>query len=369
VEKVRFGIIGCGNISAQYFTASAKLPVLECVACADINPDAAKAAGEKYNVAKVLTPTELMHDPSVEIVLNLTIPKAHAQVTLSAIEAGKHVYLEKPLGVNRTEGHQILAASRAKGVRVGCAPDTFLGAGLQTARKFIDDGAIGTPTGFQSIFMGSGPEAWHPNPEFVYEIGGGPMFDMGPYYLTALLNLFGPAKRISGMANIGFKERFVGSGPKKGKKLPVETPDQIFGLVEFENGALGTLATTLTAKYSVHDWTNPITVWGTEGAMKVPDPNSFDGPVFIATAATEGKWQELPSAFVTGYGRSIGLADMAVAIRRDRPHRASAEQAALVLDLMQGFLDSSTTGEIHEPTVKYQRPAPMPAQLPFGELD
>jgi predicted dehydrogenase len=369
VEKVRFGIIGCGNISAQYFTASAKLPVLECVACADINPDAAKAAGEKYNVAKVLTPTELMHDPAVEIVLNLTIPKAHAQVTLSAIEAGKHVYLEKPLGVNRTEGHQILAASRAKGVRVGCAPDTFLGAGLQTARKFIDDGAIGTPTGFQSIFMGSGPEAWHPNPEFVYEIGGGPMFDMGPYYLTALLNLFGPAKRISGMANIGFKERFVGSGPKKGKKLPVETPDQIFGLVEFENGALGTLATTLTAKYSVHDWTNPITVWGTEGAMKVPDPNSFDGPVFIATAATEGKWQELPSAFVTGYGRSIGLADMAVAIRRDRPHRASAEQAALVLDLMQGFLDSSTTGEIHEPTVKYQRPAPMPAQLPFGELD
>ena len=217
--------------------------------------------------------------------------------------------------------------------------------------------------------MSPGPESWHPSPEFFYAVGGGPMFDMGPYYLTALLNLLGPAKRISGMANIGIKDRFVGSGPKKGKKFAVETPDQIFGLVEFANGVLGTLATTMTAKYSAHDDKSPITIWGTEGAIKIPDPNTFDGPVFVTSAATEGKWQEMPAAFVTGYGRSIGLADMAMALRRHRPHRASAEQGALVLDLMQGFLDSSTTGKVHEPTISYHRPAPMPAQLPFGELD
>jgi predicted dehydrogenase len=275
--------------------------------------------------------------------------------------------LEKPLGVDRSEGHKILKA--AKGVRVGCAPDTFLGAGLQTVRKLIDDGAIGTPTAFQAVFMSPGPESWHPNPEFVYEAGGGPMFDMGPYYLTALLNFFGAPKRISGLANIGFPDRFVGSGPKKGKKLDVLTPDQIFGLLEFENGAIGTLVTAMTALYSTHDWANPITIWGTKGAIKVPDPNSFEGPVFVSNSETEGKWQEMPLTFVSGYGRSIGLADMAFAIRGNRPHRASAEQAALVLDLMQGFLDSSTTGEVHVPTVKYERPAPMPGQLPFGELD
>jgi predicted dehydrogenase len=216
--------------------------------------------------------------------------------------------------------------------------------------------------------MGRGHESWHPSPEFYYELGGGPMFDMGPYYLTALLNLLGPVRRITGAAAIAIPERTITSQPKHGKKIRVETPDHICGTLEFEGGAVGTIVTSFAVRHPVHDGKFPITLYGTEGALKVPDPNTFDNPVQLRRA-DDAEWQEVPHSFPTGYGRSVGLADMAHAVRSGRPHRASAEQAFTVLDLMQGFLDSSRQGRAISPVLPYERPAPMPVGLPFGTLD
>jgi predicted dehydrogenase len=309
-------------------------------------------------------------------VLNLTVPKAHVPIGMRAIEAGKHTYAEKPLGVDREEGRKFVEAAKKKTLRVGCAPDTFLGAGIQTARKLIDDGAIGRPVAFTAFMMGAGHESWHPNPEFYYEVGGGPMFDMGPYYLTALLNLLGPVKRITGAASIAIPERTIthrnrdtgAPGPKFGKKIHVETPDHICGTMEFASGAVGTIITSFATRFAPYDGKQPITIFGTEGTLRVPDPNGFDGPVAIRKN-DDKDWTEVPHEFVKGYGRSVGLADMAYALRCGRPHRASAEQAFAVLDLMQAFLDSSKSGRAVEPSTSYQRPKPMPAELPFGTLD
>ena len=242
------------------------------------------------------------------------------------------------------------------------------GLGIQTARKLIDDGAIGKPVAFTAFMMGPGHESWHPSPEFYYEAGGGPMFDMGPYYLTALLNLFGPVKRVSGMASIAIPERTITSEPKKGKKIAVETPDHIAGTIEFQSGAMGTIVQSFATRYPSYDGAQPITVFGTEGTMRVPDPNTFDGSVHIRKKE-DADWMLMPPQFVTGYGRSVGLADMAYALGSGRPHRASLEQAFAVLDLMQAFLDSSSTGMAIKPTSEYSRPTPMPAHLPFGTLD
>ena len=311
---------------------------------------------------------ELIDDKEIQVVLNLTIPKAHVPVAMRALEAGKHTFCEKPLGINREEGRKLIELGRAKNLRVGCAPDTFLGAGIQTARKLIDDGVIGRPLAFSAYMQGRGHEHWHPSPEFYYEVGGGPMFDMGPYYLTALLNLFGPVKRISGMASIAIPERTISSEPKKGKKITVETPDHIVGLMEFENGAIGTIIQSFAVIEGGHSGSHPIIVNGTDGALHVPDPNGFDGTVKLKKLGEE-QAVEVPHLFVTGYGRSVGLADMASGILNNRPHRANGDQAFAVLDLMQGFLDSSDSGKVFTPTTKYERPAAMRGDLAFGILD
>lgn len=368
MTPVRVGVIGCGAISPAYFSAAKHFPVLQIVACADMNPDSAAAKAKDFNVPRACSVDELLADPAIEIVLNLTVPKAHAEVSLRAIEAGKHVYLEKPLGVNREEGANLIAAARASGLSVGCAPDTFLGAGIQTARKLIDDGLIGRPVAFTAFLMGRGHEHWHPSPEFYYERGGGPMFDMGPYYLTALLNLLGPARRVMGMASIGIPHRTITSKPKLGKQIAVETPDHIVGSIEFESGCVGTIVTSFATRAASYDGKNPITIFGDRGTIRVPDPNGFDGPVFLCQFGEKDEFAEQPHTFRKGYGRSVGLADMATAIRQNRPIRAGGEQAMAVLDLMQAFLDSSDTGRAVEPTVRYHRPAAMDASLPFGVL-
>ncbi|MBC8108065.1 MAG: Gfo/Idh/MocA family oxidoreductase [Anaerolineae bacterium] len=368
MEKVRVGVIGCGAISGAYLGMAKNFPNVQIVAASDVDMSKARAAAEKYGIARACTVDELLADPSIEIVLNLTVPKAHVPVALKAIEAGKHTYCEKPLGVDREEGKKLLAAAKRANVRVGCAPDTFMGAGIQTARKLIDDGAIGGPVAFTAFMMCPGHESWHPSPEFYYEVGGGPMFDMGPYYLTALLNLLGPAKRLTGAASIAIPERTIGSEPKRGKKITVETPDHIVGTIEFTNGALGAIIQSFATYFATYDGKQPITIYGTEGTMRVPDPNGFDGPVHVRRK-TDKDWIEMPHQFVAGYGRSVGLADMAQALRSGRRERASGEQAFAVLDLMQGFLDSARDGRAVEPGSSYQRPAPMPARLPFGQLD
>jgi predicted dehydrogenase len=367
MKPVKAGVVGCGKICGQYFSMGKNFPLVQMDACADLNPDAAKAAAQQFNVPRVLSVDEILKDPSIEIILNLTVPKAHVPVSLTAIGNGKHVYLEKPLGVNRAEGHQLMNAAKQKGVKIGCAPDTFMGAGIQTSRKLLDDGVIGKPVAFTAFMMCPGHEHWHPSPEFYYEVGGGPMFDMGPYYLTALLNFFGPINRISAAASIAIPERTITSQPKSGKKVKVETPDHIAGTIEFANGVIGTIITSFATRFAGYDGKQPITVFGTKGTMRVPDPNGFDGPVHVRTVE-DAEWVEKPHAFVKGYGRSVGLADMAVAIRTGREFRANGDQAMAVLDAMQSFLDSAEQGKAIPPTVKYQKPEPMDARLPFGQL-
>ncbi len=370
MDSVKIGVIGTGAISKAYLGMAKNFPIVEMVACADLNMDAAKAKAAEFNIPRVCTVDEIFEDKSIEIVLNLTIPKAHVTIGLRAVETGKHTYAEKPFGVNREEGTKLFDAAKAKKLRTGCAPDTFLGAGIQTARKLIDDGAIGKPIAFTAFMIGRGHEHWHPSPEFYYQVGGGPMFDMGPYYLTALLNLLGGVKRVMGMASITRDARTILSEPKKGKIIKVETPDHVLGMMEFENGCVGSIVQSFAMRAG-SGAASPIVVYGTEGTLHVPDPNGFDGPVKLCRFE-DGKndeFVEMPHTFVKGYGRSVGLADLAYAIRSGRDERCNGAQALAVLDLMQAFLDSSKTGQAITPTVAYKRPKPMPAALPFGTLD
>ncbi len=367
-KPIKVGVVGVGKISDAYLGMAKKFPIVEMAAVADLDPVRAKAQADKYGIPTVYTVDEMMKDKSIEIILNLTVPKAHVPIGLEAIAAGKHMYAEKPLGTDREDGKKLLAAAEKAKLRIGCAPDTFMGAGIQTARKLIDDGAIGKPVAFTAFMLSPGHESWHPSPEFYYEVGGGPMFDMGPYYLTALLNLLGPVKRLMGAATTAIPERTITSQPKAGKKIKVETPDHVAGTLEFVNGAMGVLMTSFATRFNTHDNKQPITIYGTEGTIRVPDPNGFDGLVhYRKNGDDDWTWQK--PTFVKGYGRSIGLADMAQAIRTGRPHRANGEQAFAVLDLMQGFLDSSAQGKAITPTTQYTRPAIMPAGLPFGKLD
>jgi predicted dehydrogenase len=374
MQPSRIGIIGCGAISGAYIQHARTFPILELAAFADIDPQAAQRKAAEAGTGKPMSVEQLLADPSIEIVLNLTIPKAHAKIALDAIVAGKHVYGEKPLGINRDEAQRIMAAADARSLRVGCAPDTVLGSGIQTARKAIDDGAIGRPVAFTAFMMGPGHESWHPNPGFYYEVGGGPMFDMGPYYLTALLTLLGPVKRLSGATSIAIPHRTITHrdndgkpGPKFGQGIDVHTPDHVCGTMEFENGAVGTIITSFATRFPTYDGRQPITIYGTEGTLRVPDPNQFDGPVHVRRDEDKD-WRELPPATAQYYGRAVGLADMAVAIRSGRAHRASGELALSVVDLMQGFLESGSNGQAYVPAIRCPRPAPMPAG-PFGELD
>jgi predicted dehydrogenase len=356
-QSLRIGLVGCGAISGSYLTHAREFPVLQFTACSDLGVERAKAKALEFQVPRVFSVDEILRDPDVDVILNLTVPKAHAEISLAALKAGKHVYSEKPLGISFAEGQAILAAASSKNLRVGCAPDTFLGAGLQTARKLIDDGAIGRPVTFTAFMMCPGHEHWHPNPQFFYESGGGPMFDMGPYYLTALLNCFGPIRRISGAASIAIPERTSLAG----SKIEVQTPDHICGTIEFQNGVVGTIITSFATRFPQYDMTQPITIYGTDGTLKVPDPNVFDGPVHLRRK-DDADFQPVPHAFHGGYGRSVGLADMAYSLQSGRPHRASAEQAYAVLAAMEAFLESSKRGKAIELRTTYQRPQPMPQQ-------
>lgn len=364
IEPVRVGVVGCGAISGAYLEHARAFPVLDVAAVADLDLARAEAKAAEFGVPRALPVDELLRDASIEVVLNLTVPRAHADVSLRALAAGKHVFGEKPLAVSVEEGRRIAEAARRRGLRVGCAPDTFLGSGQQTARRAIDDGAIGRPVAFTAFMMGPGHESWHPSPAFYYEPGGGPMLDMGPYYLTALMNLLGPVRRVSGTASIAIPERVITSRPLAGTRLRVEVPDHVCGTIEFESGASGAIVTSFATRFPVHDERQPITVWGTEGALRVPDPNLFDGPVHVRRQG-DGEWRQVPAASPPGYGRAVGLADLAHALRSGRPHRASLEQALHALEAMEGFLTSAKTGMAVRPETPYARPEPMPRRASF----
>lgn len=364
-KPIGIGIIGCGNISQAYFNAAKKFEIIEVVACADIDMKAATAKGEE-NGCTVQTVDELLANDAVDLVINLTIPAAHAEVSLKALEAGKHVHCEKPLAVEFEDGKKVVETAKAKGLLVGCAPDTFLGAGLQTCRKLVDDGWIGRVVGGTIFLMSRGPESWHPNPAFFYQRGAGPMFDMGPYYLTALVHLLGPVKRIQAITGRAFEQRTATCEAQFGKQLPVEVPTHCSGSLEFHSGAI----VTATISFDVHaHGHSPIELYGTEGSMKCPDPNTFGSPIELFTPTTKA-WQ--PQAFSHPYAdnmRSIGAADMAYAIRSGRAHRCNGDLALHVLECMHAFERSSESGAQIELTTRPEQPAAFPLGLVPGRLD
>ncbi|MDD5599926.1 MAG: Gfo/Idh/MocA family oxidoreductase, partial [Victivallaceae bacterium] len=335
--KIEIGIIGCGQISDAYLKASSTFDNIKVTACADINMEAAQGKAEEYGI-RALRVEELLADPKIAMVINLTIPKAHAEIAIKTLEAGKHAYAEKPLAVSTEEAGKVLKLAKTKNLRVGCAPDTFLGGGQQTARKLLEDGWIGRPLSGTAIIMGCGPERYyHKAPAFFYEYGGGPMFDLGVYYLTALINLLGPAKGVSAMVSKGFEFRVTGpQGINPYEKLPVEVPTHYSGTIEFRNGALITLLSSFDVWAHQH---KPIEIYGTHGSLEVPNPNTFGGPVRLAVGDQRTiEWSDCPVTHqYTDNMRSIGAADMAKAISTGRKHRASGELAFHVLEIMEAF--------------------------------
>ena len=364
-KPVAVGVIGCGAISAAYLKAARRFPILHIAALADMKPEAAEARAAEFGLA-ARSVAELLADPEIEIVLNLTVPLAHVEVGLKALAAGKHVYSEKPLGVDLAEARGLTAEAESRGLRLGCAPDTFLGGGHQTARAAIDAGRIGRPIGGTAFFMCPGHERWHPNPGFYYLAGGGPMLDMGPYYVTDLVNLLGPVESVVGVATRARDERLVTSEPLKGTRVPVEVATHVTGVLRFVSGAAVTIAMSFDVAKHGHA---PIEIYGESGALIVPDPNYFGGEVKIA--APGKPWRAVPvkAPYADDNYRSLGLADMAQAIRSGRPHRASRVLALHALEVMQAFQVSSDEGRAVTIETRPERPAPLPATLKTGELD
>ncbi|WP_424929811.1 Gfo/Idh/MocA family protein [Amaricoccus tamworthensis] len=364
MRSIGIGIIGCGNISDAYLKAAPDFKMLRLLAVADINTAAAEAKSQAYGVpAKSVE--ALLNDPEIGIVLNLTTPQYHVEVGLAAIAHGKHVYSEKPLAVTFAEGQKLVAAARDAGLRVGCAPDTFLGGAHQTARRLIDAGAIGRPVAASAFMQVPGHELWHPNPDFYYQAGGGPMLDMGPYYLTCLINMLGPVTSVSGMAATSHPERTIASGPRAGETVAVEVPTHISGLLTFASGASVTITTSFEVWKHGH---NPIEVYGSTGSMIVADPNRFDGDTQVADGKDDWQVAEMHHHYGDGNYRIIGLADMAAAILDDRPHRADDSLSLHVLEVMEGILASAERGERLTMTTTCERPAPLDPARPFGEF-
>ncbi len=359
-QPTHIGVIGAGNISSTYLESDRKFNNIRITKVADIDMARARAQAEKYG-KQAATVDELLADPEIAIVVNLTVPAAHAPVALQALEAGKHVYNEKPLAATREDAQRMLALAQSKGLRIGGAPDTFLGGGLQTCRRLLDDGAIGRPVIAFAHMLSRGMESWHPNPEFFFKPGGGPMFDMGPYYLTALATLLGPARQVSGMTRITHPERTITSQPLYGKKIIVEVPTLVSGLIEFGDGALANITTTFDV---AEGYDIGLTLYGTEGTLQCPDPNSFGGPVRLKRK-DDKDWHEvsIQHKWVTN-SRGLGVADMAAAIQEGRPHRASAELTYHVLDLMHAFHDSAREGRHVALESTCDRPAPLPPDWP-----
>jgi len=363
-SRIGVGVIGCGNISNAYFNGTKRFQNLKLVACADINASAAEAKAEEHG-CKAMSVDDLLACPDVQLVINLTVPAVHAEVSLRCLEAGKHVHCEKPLAVELEDAKKVLDLAESKGLLVGCAPDTFLGAGLQTSRKLVDDGWVGNVVGGTAFMMSRGPESWHPNPGFFYQVGAGPMFDMGPYYLTALVHLLGPIRRVAAFTSRARDVRIATCKEQFGKELPVEVPTHYAGTLEFHSGALITLTVSFDVCAHHH---RPIELYGTLGSLSVPDPNTFGGPVSLWTLASKS-WQE--QAFSHPYAensRSIGAADMARCIlgETSAPQRCSGKLAYHVLEAMHSFSLSSEQGGAVELESKPEQPAALPLGLTEG---
>lgn len=352
----RIGLVGCGIISTRYIEVIGELPEIDIVACADVIASAAKAQADKYGLT-ALSMEDLFASPDIDIVLNLTPPTAHYPVSMAALESGKAVYSEKPLAATFAEGKALLELACKSNLSIGCAPDTFLGAGHQSARLYLDEGIVGAPVAANAFMMSRGHEYWHANPAFFYKPGGGPMLDMGVYYLTALVHLLGPVSRVTGSARATWSERTILSKPLRGETIEVEVPTYVTGILDFECGAIGTIITTFDTKASALP---RIELYGASGTLNLPDPNTFGGPLQVRTHKDDS-WQDLPLRFGhTGNSRGIGPADMAVSTVEGKPHRASGEMALHVLEIMEAIHIASKTGRHVDLTTRCTRPQPLP---------
>lgn len=376
IEPLKVGLIGCGRISDIYIQNCQSFAEIDLLACASLDLAESQAKAAAYNIPKATLPQEIINDPDIEAVLNLTIPAAHAEISLAALDAGKHVYSEKPFATTLEDGRAILDRATAKGLLVGNAPDTFLGGRWQTCRALIDRGVIGKPVGAQ-VFVGThGVERHNPNPDFYYQSGGGPLLDLGPYYLTALVFLLGPLSRVSGLARRTFDQRQIENGPRNGEWMDVEIDTHVVSQLEFADGPIG----SMTMSFDVWDSDTPrLEIYGEEGTLCIPDPdpvfgaNIFGGPVLYRQRETSrwthqprptgrDDWQVAENDFgFNDNARGLGLLDMAYAARMNRPPRASGALAQHVLEAMVNILSSAEQGGAMIPlSTTCERPAPLP---------
>ncbi len=366
MAQLGVGIIGCGNISTTYLGLAPLFAALEIRAVADINADAAALRAQEYSVP-ALGVDEILAAPDIDVIVNLTIPAVHYQITRGILEAGKHAYSEKPIVLSLQEGEDLRELAASRNLRVGSAPDTFLGGAHQLARAAIDEGLVGDIVAGTCHFMGHGMEGWHPNPDFFYQPGAGPVLDMGPYYLTNLVQLIGPVKTVAALATTGFGTRTIANGPRTGEIIPVDTPTNVHALLEFHNGATITLGKSWDVWKHRHD---EMDLYGTKGSLYVPDPNFFGGPVMATQEG--GDPVELPTRdhpfgvdnqddenAKTGRRanyRCAGLADMVTAIDEGRAHRCNIDVAVHTVDVMTAILRSGAEKRFIDLTTTCDRP-------------
>ncbi|MEJ5944534.1 Gfo/Idh/MocA family oxidoreductase [Pseudokineococcus basanitobsidens] len=340
---VGVGVIGAGVISHQYLGNLTTFPDLDVRFVADLDEARARVRAEEFGVPGHGSVADLLADDDIEVVVNLTLPQVHVEVALQVLAAGKHVWSEKPFALDRASGQRLLDAAHDAGLRVATAPDTFLGAGLQTARRMLEDGAVGVPQSALTSLQNPGPEAWHPNPDFLFAEGAGPLFDLGPYYLTALVQLFGPVARVSAETSRSREVRTIGSGPRAGETFPVTVPTHVAALLRFEGGA----SAQCTFSFESQIRRTLFEVTGVTGSMEVPDPNTFDGDVVVHDGGEEPSARPAVGATST---RGTGVVELARAVRAGVPERASGELAFHVLDAMVAIAEAGERGEPVEVT-------------------
>lgn len=336
-KPLGIGIIGIGNISGQYLSNIPRLKSLKLIAVADLIKERADKVAREHNVLS-LSVEELLANKEIDAVLNLTLPQTHASINTLALNHGKNVYVEKPFALSTAEAQPVVRLANEKGLRLGCAPDTFLGTGIQTSKDVLLKGKIGTPFAASAFWSAPGHERWHPSPQFYYLEGAGPLFDMGPYYLTALVFLLGPIVNVIGNATRSDRKRKIHTGPLAETPISVEVDTHISAILTHASGAQSTIMVSFEA------WGSrlpTIEVYGTEGTITVPDPNQFSEDTYIYTQS-ELEWKKVePSAGYVDAGRAFGLAEMADAIENGRPHRVSGELGYHILEVMEAILNSS----------------------------
>lgn len=366
-RRVGVGVVGCGHVSRQYLEGFRTMPSVRVVGCYDVDRGQAQTRASEFDIPHIYQDLEeLLGDPAVEIVLNITPPLVHFGISEAALQAGKHVFSEKPLAPTRSQARHLLDLAARNGVRLACAPDTFLGSGLQTSRKLLDDGLIGTPVGASAFFLSNGVEHFHPSPAFFYGPAGGPLLDVAPYYLTALVNLLGPVARVTATSRITFPERVVTSPEQYGSHIRVEIPTYVASVLEFESG----LISPLLATFDVQATRLPfIEVYGTEGSLSTTDPDVWSGSPEIRRYGEEEKamldlersvpWTAFESSRPLPGMRGVGVDDLARAIIDGRPHRVAAEVAYHILDIALSVAEAARSRVHVEVASTCMRPAPL----------